>query len=250
MAIRFDELYDESLPQEKRRGLRPMGRNASGNKGISLRKGDYVVGAAITISDATRNADRDRLAAAAGPAVVKELKKLRNAHSDTDSVLRAARETTRLVRSAGTPDEAVKAAEKAAEKAHATAESNLKALDARLGLTPCLILSVTENGYGKRTDADQYRLQSRGGGGVTNLKATPKVGKVNSINLVDDTTEMMLISQFGKIIRIDTKTIRSAGRSTSGVKLLNLDTDDKVAAAVVIPPEDPKSQPENGTLLQ
>ncbi|MGD0888157.1 MAG: DNA gyrase subunit A [Acidobacteriaceae bacterium] len=250
MAIRFDELYDESLPQEKRRGLRPMGRNASGNKGISLRKGDYVVGAAITISDATRNADRDRLAAAAGPAVVKELKKLRNAYSDTESVLRAARETTRLVRSAGTPDEAVKAAEKAAEKAHATAESNLKALDARLGLTPCLILSVTENGYGKRTDADQYRLQSRGGGGVTNLKATPKVGKVNSINLVDDTTEMMLISQFGKIIRIDTKTIRSAGRSTSGVKLLNLDTDDKVAAAVVIPPEDPKSQPENGTLLQ
>ena len=250
MAIRFDELYDENLPQEKRRGLRPMGRNASGNKGISLRKGDYVVGAAITISDATRNADRDRLAAAAGPAVVKELKKLRNAHSDTDSVLRAARETTRLVRSAGTPDEAVKAAEKAAEKAHATAEANLKALDARLGLTPCLILSVTENGYGKRTDADAYRLQSRGGGGVTNLKTSAKVGKVNTINLVDDTTEMMLISQSGKIIRIDTKTVRSAGRSTSGVKLLNLDTDDKVAAAVVIPPEDAKVQPEDGTLLQ
>ena len=61
---------------------------------------------------------------------------------------------------------------------------------------------------------------------------------------------MMLISHFGKIIRIDTKTIRSAGRSTSGVKLLNLDTDDKVAAAVIIPPEDAKVQPENGTLLQ
>ena len=68
--------------------------------------------------------------------------------------------------------------------------------------------------------------------------------------MVDDTTEMMLISQFGKILRIDTKTIRSAGRSTSGVKLLNFDTDDKVAAAVVIPPEDAKVQPENGTLLQ
>ncbi|HEV2646131.1 MAG TPA: DNA gyrase C-terminal beta-propeller domain-containing protein, partial [Acidobacteriaceae bacterium] len=73
---------------------------------------------------------------------------------------------------------------------------------------------------------------------------------VSAINLVDDTTEMMLISQFGKIIRIDTKTIRSAGRSTSGVKLLNLDPDDKVAAAVVIPPEDPKVQLEDGTLLQ
>ena len=76
------------------------------------------------------------------------------------------------------------------------------------------------------------------------MKTTPKIGKVSAINLVDDTTEMMLISQFGKIIRIDTKTIRSAGRSTSGVKLLNLDTDDKVAAAVVIPPEDAKTQPE------
>ncbi|MDR3745309.1 MAG: DNA gyrase subunit A [Acidobacteriaceae bacterium] len=250
MAIRFEELYDESLPQEKRRGLRPMGRGASGNKGISLRKNDYVVGAAVTVSDATRNADRDRLAEAAGEPVVKELKKLRDALSDAESVLRAARETSRMVKSAGAPDEAVKADEKAAEKAHNIAENNLKALDERLGLTPCLILSVTENGYGKRTDADEYRLQSRGGGGVTNLKTSAKVGKVNTINLVDDTTEMMLISQSGKIIRIDTKTVRSAGRSTSGVKLLNLDTDDKVAAAVVIPPEDAKVQPEDGTLLQ
>ncbi len=82
------------------------------------------------------------------------------------------------------------------------------------------------------------------------MKTTLKIGKVASIQLVDETTEMMLISQFGKIIRIDTKTIRSAGRSTSSVKLLNLDNDDKVAAAVTISPEDPKTQPENGTLLQ
>jgi DNA gyrase subunit A len=130
------------------------------------------------------------------------------------------------------------------------AAAKLAKLDEQLGLTPCLILTVSENGFGKRTDVDAYRLQSRGGKGVISMKTTPKIGKVSAINLVDDTTEMMLISQFGKIIRIDTKTIRSAGRSTSGVKLLNLDTDDKVAAAVVIPPEDPKSQPENGTLLQ
>ncbi len=130
------------------------------------------------------------------------------------------------------------------------AAAKLAKLDEKLGLTPCLILTVSENGFGKRTDVDAYRLQSRGGKGVISMKTTPKIGKVSAINLVDDTTEMMLISQFGKIIRIDTKTIRSAGRSTSGVKLLNLDTDDKVAAAVVIPPEDPKSQPENGTLLQ
>ena len=82
------------------------------------------------------------------------------------------------------------------------------------------------------------------------MKTGTKVGKVTSIQLVDDTTEIMVISQFGKIIRIDTKTIRSAGRSTQGVRLLNLDNDDKVAAAMTIPPEDPKIQPENGTLLQ
>ena len=82
------------------------------------------------------------------------------------------------------------------------------------------------------------------------MKATPKVGTVSGINLVDEASELMVISQFGKIIRIDTKSVRSAGRSTSGVKLLDLDSDDKVAAAVVIPPEEAKTQPEEGTLLQ
>ena len=113
-----------------------------------------------------------------------------------------------------------------------------------------LILSVTELGFGKRTDVDEYRLQSRGGKGVINVKTTARNGKVVAIMLVNEKSEVMVISQFGKIIRIDTKTIRSAGRSTSGVKLLNLDTDDKVAAAMVIPPEDPKTNGDNGALLQ
>ena len=114
----------------------------------------------------------------------------------------------------------------------------------------CLILSVTENGFGKRTDVDEYRLQSRGGKGVINVKTTARNGKVSSIQLVDDTSELVVISQYGKIIRIDTKTVRAAGRSTQGVKLLYLEEEDKVAAAVVIPPEEAKVEPENGTLLQ
>ncbi|HTZ89522.1 MAG TPA: DNA gyrase subunit A [Alloacidobacterium sp.] len=114
----------------------------------------------------------------------------------------------------------------------------------------CLILSITENGFGKRTDVDEYRLQTRGGKGVINVKTTARNGKVSSIQLVDETSELMVISQYGKIIRIDTKTIRAAGRSTQGVKLLNLEEEDKVAAAVVIPPEEAKQEPENGTLLQ
>jgi len=113
----------------------------------------------------------------------------------------------------------------------------------------CLILSVTDNGYGKRTDVDEYRLQSRGGKGVINVKTMKKNGKVCSINLVDDASELMVISQFGKIIRIDTKTVRAAGRSTQGVRLLNLEEPDKVAAAVVIPPEE-KENGEEPTLIQ
>jgi len=114
----------------------------------------------------------------------------------------------------------------------------------------CLILSVTEHGFGKRTDVDAYRLQTRGGKGVINVKTTARNGKVSDIQLVDESSELMLISQHGKIIRIDTTTVRAAGRSTQGVKLLNLDGEDKVAAAVVIPPEEAKAELEDGTLLQ
>ena len=102
------------------------------------------------------------------------------------------------------------------------------------------ILALTENGFGKRTDVEEYRLQTRGGKGVKNMAVTPRIGRVSSIQLVDDTSELMVISQFGKIIRIDTKTIRAAGRATQGVRLLNLEPDDKVAAAVIIPPEELK----------
>ncbi len=100
--------------------------------------------------------------------------------------------------------------------------------------SPSLILSVTEQGYGKRTPIEEYRLQSRGGKGVINVKTTARNGKVVAIMLVDETSEAMLISQFGKIIRIDTTTIREAGRSTQGVRLLNLEPGDRVASAAVI----------------
>jgi DNA gyrase subunit A len=118
------------------------------------------------------------------------------------------------------------------------------------------ILSVTENGFGKRTNVEEYRLQTRGGKGVKNLSVTERVGRVNTIQLVDDKSELMVISQFGKIIRIDTKTVRSAGRATQGVRLLNLEPEDKVAAAVIIPPEELNGngngnhEGEQGTLLQ
>jgi len=117
-----------------------------------------------------------------------------------------------------------------------------------------LVLSVTEQGYGKRTDVDEYRLQTRGGKGVINVKTTSRNGKVVSIMLVNEKSEVMVISQFGKIIRIDTKNIREVGRSTQGVRLLHLEEGDRLAAASVIPPEEANGNgngnAESGLLVQ
>jgi DNA gyrase subunit A len=236
MAIRFDEEYD---PERSGIGLRPMGRNAAGNRGISLKKGDYVIGAAITSSEAIREAERDECALRLG--LTGKLNELRAAFTEAEEALTKTREDYRnkLVDSA-----AVNLAEKAKEDAYKA----VKHLDDKLGVTQQLILSVTENGFGKRTDVDEYRLTARGAQGVKNMAVTPRIGRVSSIQLVDETSELMVISQFGKIIRIDTKQIRAAGRATQGVRLLNLEEDDKVAAAVIIPPEELKD--DEPTLLQ
>jgi len=243
MAIRFQEEYD---PDRNGIGLRPMGRNAAGNKGISLKKGDYVIGAAITDSDEARDQERDECAKARG--LTDKLKSARKAYTDAKDALQKAREDRRN----GDPeDEKLKAREKKAEKAVEDAWSALKNLDEKLCVTQSRILTVTENGFGKRTDVDEYRLTARGAQGVTNLKATPKVGKTTSILLVNETSELMVISQWGRIIRIDTNTVRSAGRNTQGVRLLNLEADDKVAAAVIIPPDELNGkEDEQGTLIQ
>jgi DNA gyrase subunit A len=141
-----------------------------------------------------------------------------------------------LVGMATTPKD-VKKAE--AEAAKAAAEAGLPeatATDETLPLKGSLILSVTENGYGKRTAADEYRLQGRGGSGVINVKTTERNGKVVGIAQVTEKSEVMLISQYGKIIRMDSATIRESGRAAQGVRLLNLEAGDRVAAAVVLAP--------------
>jgi len=98
-----------------------------------------------------------------------------------------------------------------------------------------LILSIAENGYGKRTELEEYRLTARGGKGVINMKTTNKTGKVVAILSVKEETDLVIVSQNGKIIRIESSTIRQAGRSTQGVRLVSLEEGDKVAAASVIP---------------
>jgi DNA gyrase subunit A len=107
-----------------------------------------------------------------------------------------------------------------------------------------LILSIAENGFGKRTPLEDYRLTHRGGKGVINMKTNKKTGNVVGILSVREDTELIIVSQNGKIIRIDGSTIRQAGRSTSGVKLVSLEEGDKVAAASVIPDTEPGGEPE------
>ncbi len=118
-----------------------------------------------------------------------------------------------------------------------------------VGKEGSLILSVTEGGYGKRTPADEYRLQGRGGSGVINVKTTERNGKVVGIAQVTEDSEVMLISHYGKIIRMDSKTIRESGRAAQGVRLLNLEPGDRVAAAVVLAPDEEPGNG-NGTLIQ
>jgi DNA gyrase subunit A len=151
-----------------------------------------------------------------------------------------------IVGMATTPKDA-KQAEEAAERAKAKAGIEATATDETLPLKGSLILSVTENGYGKRTPADEYRLQGRGGSGVINVKTTERNGKVTSIAQVTEESEVMLISQYGKIIRMDSSTIRESGRAAQGVRLLSLEPGDKVAAAVVLAPV---AEDANGTLIQ
>lgn len=92
------------------------------------------------------------------------------------------------------------------------------------------ILSVAENAVGKRTPVDQYRIQGRGGKGIINLKVSAKTGQVIGAKQVLPTSGLILITQEGKIIRINVEGVRVSGRSTMGVKLMDLDGEDRLVA--------------------
>ena len=97
-----------------------------------------------------------------------------------------------------------------------------------------LMLTVAEKGYGKRTPLAEYRVTSRGGKGVINLKTTERNGSVVAALQVKEDSDVMIITGQGKVIRVHSAEIREAGRSTQGVRLLRLDEGDRVAAAATI----------------
>ena len=92
------------------------------------------------------------------------------------------------------------------------------------------LLTVTERGYGKRTELGEYRVQSRGGVGIINIHASPRNGRVVGVAWVEQDDELMLVTQQGKILRMSTRDIRSIGRATQGVRLIGIDDDDRVVS--------------------
>ena len=113
------------------------------------------------------------------------------------------------------------------------------------------LLTVCREGYGKCTNLDEYRVQKRGGLGVITIKANKRNGTVVGIYLVEKDDELMVMTEKGKIIRMDTNDMRTISRNTQGVRLLRLDDGDKVASVVPVVPEEDE-MPENeqeGNLL-
>jgi DNA gyrase subunit A len=92
------------------------------------------------------------------------------------------------------------------------------------------ILSVTEQGYGKRTELGDYRVQSRGGVGIINIQTSDRNGKVVGVAQVNDDDELMLITQQGKILRMAARDIRTIGRATQGVRLIDIEGDDRAVS--------------------
>jgi DNA gyrase subunit A len=92
------------------------------------------------------------------------------------------------------------------------------------------LLTVTEQGYGKRTEIDEYRVQSRGGVGIINIATPDRNGKVVGVAYVQEGDELLLITQQGMILRMQTNDVRAIGRATQGVKLIDIEGEDKVVS--------------------
>ena len=102
------------------------------------------------------------------------------------------------------------------------------------------ILVVSENGYGKRSSLEDYRVTNRGGKGVKTLNITEKTGKLVSINSVTNADDLMIINKSGLTIRMAVEDLRVVGRATQGVKLINIKGNDSIAAVTKVMKDDPE----------
>jgi DNA gyrase subunit A len=111
------------------------------------------------------------------------------------------------------------------------------------------LLTVAQNGYGKRTELEEYRLQSRGGVGIINIQTSERNGKVVGIAFVSDDDQLMLISQQGMVIRMRAGDIRTIGRATQGVRLIEMEEGDTVVSVAKLAERD-EEEPGNGALSE
>ena len=187
------------------------GRNSTGVRGMTLQKDDYIIGMAMLN------------------------------HGESDSVVRAAYvKQSRALRRAMTGIE---------EEADAEEENTTLVLNdeqmAKMALREEFILTVSENGFGKRTSSYEYRLTHRGGGGFTNIKLGGKNTAVAGSFPVREDQDIMMVTNGGKIIRTPVRDVRIAGRSTAGVTLFRTAENEKVVSAIAIDHEE-ETEAENG----
>jgi DNA gyrase subunit A len=102
----------------------------------------------------------------------------------------------------------------------------------------CEVLVVSENGYGKRSDLDDYRITNRGGKGVKTLNITDKTGALIAVKDVSDTDDLMIINRSGVTIRMAVLNLRVMGRATQGVRLIKIDEGDSIAAVAKVDVEE------------
>jgi DNA gyrase subunit A len=107
------------------------------------------------------------------------------------------------------------------------------------------VLVLSEHGYGKRTDLDEYRITNRGGKGVKTINITEKTGDLVSIQAVEDDNDLMIINKSGITIRTKVEQIRVAGRATQGVRIINLRDGDSIASVMAVPKSEDEEAVDN-----
>lgn len=237
MAIRFNES-----------DVRPLGRVSQGVRGITLDDGDHVIGMTATFFDENMDSGKARSISSTKLSQTDssqaELYQADLSHMESSQV-----ELSKSVHShAGLSNSELPHGELSqGEQSHTElshrellqAEEILseadKICDMPVGVT---LLVVTENGFGKRTELDEYKVQTRGGKGVLTYRLTERTGKVSGMKLVNDCDDIMLISTDGTIIRMKVSEISILGRATQGVTLMRVEEGSKVAGIARVIRED------------
>jgi DNA gyrase subunit A len=108
------------------------------------------------------------------------------------------------------------------------------------------ILAVTENGFGKRTALDEYRVQSRGGLGIINIQTTERNGRVVGVSCVTESDELMLMTEGGQVLRMSVADVRPIGRNAQGVRLIDIGEGDRVVSVARLAEKDGEGDGEDG----